>query len=288
MSDVKTIFVTGATGNQGGAVVRSLLNNGFRVKALTRHPDSPAAQILSNLHAQIIRGNLNNLTGFKDHLENVDGIFCVLSFENGIHQEIKQGKELANLAKEFGIRHFLYSSVFGSELQTGIPHWESKYIIENHIKQLRLPYTIIRPGSLMENFLIPAVKKRIKKGILASPLNKHVIQLFIGASDIGQISTVIFSKPDLYLGKTIPIIAEKADLEKVSGIFSNLLDREVKYQKLPMILTRIIMGKNLSMMFKWINKNYNFLLNESEVFKSEFSNMSGLSEWIKINFKINS
>ena len=71
---------------------------------------------------------------------------------------------LANLAKEYDVKHFLYSSVIGADLNTGIPHWESKFKIENHIKQINLPYTIIRPASLFENFLIPQVKSRIVKG----------------------------------------------------------------------------------------------------------------------------
>jgi uncharacterized protein YbjT (DUF2867 family) len=286
MQHAKTIFVTGATGNQGGAVVRSLLNNGFKVKALTRNADSPEAQIIKNLNAEIVQGNLNNPSTYRKHLEEIDGIFCVLTFQNGIREEISQGKELANLAKSYNVSHFLYSSVIGADLHTGIPHWESKLMIENHIKQQNLPYTIIRPAALFENFLIPAVKKRILKGTLPSPLTKEVIQLFISSSDIGNISSLIFLNPDQNLRKTILLATEEIDQENVARIFSNVLGREIKYQKMPMVLTRLFMGKNLYTMFKWYNENYACLIKNQTIFLKDFPNMLNLSEWIKQNFKI--
>jgi uncharacterized protein YbjT (DUF2867 family) len=286
MQHAKTIFVTGATGNQGGAVVRSLLNNGFKVKALTRNADSPEAQIIKNLNAEIVQGNLNNPSTYRKHLEEIDGIFCVLTFQNGIREEISQGKELANLAKSYNVSHFLYSSVIGADLHTGIPHWESKLMIENHIKQQNLPYTIIRPAALFENFLIPAVKKRILKGTLPSPLTKEVIQLFISSSDIGNISSLIFLNPDQNLRKTILLATEEIDQENVARIFSNVLGREIKYQKMPMVLTRLFMGKNLYTMFKWYNENYACLIKNQTIFLKDFPNMLNLIEWIKQNFKI--
>jgi uncharacterized protein YbjT (DUF2867 family) len=287
MQQSKTIFVTGATGNQGAAVVRSLISKGFTVKALTRNPSSPAAQKLKSQQVEIVQGNLNNISAFSDHLKDLHGIFCVLTFKYGTDLEIKQGLELASLAKSYNVRHFLYSSVFGADLQTGIPHWESKLIIENHVKQINLPYSIIRPASLFENFLIPAVKKRIVQGKLDSPLPGDFLQPFISSSDIGEVSTMIFLRRDEYLGKVIPLIKEQISMEMAASIFSNVLGKEIRYQKMPMFLTRIIMGKNLYKMFKWIESNHDILLKDSMKVNVEFTNMLDLTHWIKLNFKIN-
>jgi len=286
MQQTKSFFVTGATGNQGGAVVRSLLNKGCKVKALTRNANSPAARVLKKLNADIVQGDLNNPSSYKEHLREIDGIFCVLTYENGIRKEINQGKELANLAKSYNAGHFLYSSVIGADLQTGIPHWESKWEIENHIKHLNLPYTIIRPAALFENFLIPAVKKRILKGILPSPLAKEVIQLFVSSYDIGNISTLIFLNPDQYAEKTILLSVEEISQENIASVFSNVLGQEIKYQKMPMVLTRLLMGRDLYKMFKWYNENYKGLIKNQTAFHKEFPNMLNLSEWVKQNFKI--
>src|SRR6476661_5434508 len=173
MQDSRTIFVTGATGNQGGAVARNLIQHGFRVKALTRHPQSDKAKALAGKGVEIIGGDLDDANSFRDQLKNCDGVFSVQSFEKGTGKEIIQGKLLAQLAKENGIRHFVYTSVAGADEKTGIPHFESKFEIEEAIKSLGIPYTIVRPVSLYENFLIPQVKSRIYKGKLSSPIEKH-------------------------------------------------------------------------------------------------------------------
>jgi len=287
MQHSKTIFVTGATGNQGGAAVRSLLNSGYAVKALTRNPNSEAAKKLKDLRAEIVQGDLNNKESYSDQIRNVYGVFCVLSLENGTTKEIQQGIDLVNLSKTLGIKHFLYSSVIGADLNTGIPHWESKFIIENHIRQIGLPHTIVRPASLFENFLLPAVKKRIIKGKLPSPIDKNINQLFIGSVDIGTISACIFDKPEMYLSKIVPLFSEELNMEMVSTIFSEVLKRKISYQKMPMFLTRLVMGKNLFKMFDWINKNSELLLKNHNKLNGEFPNLLGLRQWLKLQFRMN-
>lgn len=284
---MKTIFVTGATGNQGGAVAASLIKNGFRIKALTRNTDSAKAQNLLKQNIELIKGDLSDLNTFRNHLKEVDGIFSVQSFEKGVDKEIKQGIDLANLAKEYGVNHFLYSSVAGADLNTGIPHFDSKYTIENHIKQLGLPYTIIRANSLFENFLIPQVKGRIIKGKLASPINKNKTQQFIAAADIGEKCASIFLNKDMYVGKTITIGSEEMDMQQVAETFTEVLGKEIRYQKLPMFIARLLMGKDLYKMFKWINENDAIFMKDLELFKKENPELTSLKQWIQLNFKNN-
>ena len=282
---MKTIFVTGATGNQGGAVAASLIKNGFKIKVLTRKTDSVKAQNLQKQNVELIKGDLSYLDTFRNHLKDIDGIFSVQTFENGIDKEIKQGMDLAMLAKEYGVDHLLYSSVAGADLNTGIPHFDSKYKIENYIKQLGLPYTIIRPNSLFENFLIPQVRSRILKGKLASPINQNKTQQFISAADVGEISAGIFLNKDKYLGKTITIGSEEMNMQQVATIFSEVLGKEISYQKFPMLIARFVMGKDLYKMFKWINENDAIFMKDLELFKKENPNLLSLRQWIKLNFK---
>ena len=282
---MKTIFVTGATGNQGGAVAASLIKNGFKIKVLTRKTDSVKAQNFQKQNVELIKGDLSYLDTFRNHLKDIDGIFSVQTFENGIDKEIKQGMDLAMLAKEYGVNHLLYSSVAGADLNTGIPHFDSKCKIENYIKQLGLPYTIIRPNSLFENFLIPQVRSRILKGKLASPINQNKTQQFISAVDVGEISAGIFLNKDKYIGKTITIGSEEMNMQQVATIFSEVLGKEISYQKFPMLIARFVMGKDLYKMFKWINENDAIFMKDLELFKKENPNLLSLRQWIKLNFK---
>ncbi len=285
MQNAKAIFVTGATGNQGGAVTRNLAEQGFAVKALTRNPASPQAQYLKKLNVKIIKGDLDDPGTFGDQLNGVDAIFSVQAYVNGAEKEKKQGIGLADLAKEKGIGHFLYSSVVGADAHTGIPHWESKFVIENHIRQIDLPYTILRPSSFYENFLIPQVKSRLLKGKLVIPNDKNKVQQFMSTEDIGRISVTIFNDPVKYTGKTITMATEQMDMQQVAGTFSEVWGKEIKYQKLPMFITRLFLGKDLYKMFKWINENDAIFLKDLDAFKKEYPGMLSLKDWIKQFFK---
>jgi uncharacterized protein YbjT (DUF2867 family) len=281
----KTIFVTGATGHQGGAVARNLIRQGFHVKALTRNVSSAGAEKLRSQNIEIIQGDLNDPKTYKEHLKGIDGIFCALTFENGIEKEISQGIGLADLAKEYHIDQFIYSSGVGTDLHTGIPHWESKFKIENHIKGLNMPYTIIRPSSFYENFLIPQVKSRLLKGKLVTPANKDKVQQFISTEDVGKIAVSVFINPGKYLRKTISIAATQMSMENVAEIFSASWNKKVTYQKLPGLITRLAMGKNLYKMFRWVNNHDAIFIKDLDASEKEFPGLLDLEQWINLYFK---
>jgi uncharacterized protein YbjT (DUF2867 family) len=285
MQTAKTIFVTGATGNQGSGVVRNLVKKGFHVKALTRNAAAAKAQHLKGPNVEVIEANLDDPGSYSNHLKGVDGVFCVLVYTKGVEKEIQQGINLANRAKENGVNHFLYSSVIGADLHTGIPHWESKFKIENHIKQTWLIYTIIRPSSLYENFLIPQVRSRLLKGKLVTPTDKNKVQQYICGEDIGKISTAIFMDPAKYTGKTITIASEQMDGLQVAGVFSKVWNKEIKYQQLPGIITRLAMGKDLYKMFRWVNNNDAVFVKDLDAIRKEFPGMLSLEAWIRDFFK---
>ena len=277
--------MTGGTGNQGGAVARNLTQQGFIVKVLTRNPTSIKSENLKKMNIEVVKGDLNNADTYREYLKNVYGIFSVQTFENGVEKEINQGITLATLAKEFGVKHFLYSSVFGANLNTGVPHMESKFKIENHVKQIGLPFTIIRPTSLFENFLIPQVKKGILKGKLVQAINRNTVLQYIAAEDIGKAAVKIFQESERYLGKTIPLATEQLSTQEVADKFSEVLNKKIEYKKLPVLITRLFLGKNLYEMFKWMTEISSFQNEVVDLTNKEFPNPVGLKTWIERNFQ---
>src|SRR5690242_20666201 len=122
------ILVTGATGQQGGAVTRHLLAQGRRVRALTRAPDKPAARALAGQGAEVVQGDLYDRASLDRALRDVYGVFSVQNFwlpDVGYEGEVRQGKTLADAAKAAGVQHFVYTSVGGAERHTGLSHFES-------------------------------------------------------------------------------------------------------------------------------------------------------------------
>jgi len=283
MSAVKKIFVTGATGNQGGATTRNLLSKGFYVKALVRNP--AAAKLIAHENLEIIKGDLDDVNSYRYHLHDCDGFFCNLVYIHGIDREIKQGFELVNASKENNVKHFVYASVIGSDLRTGIPHWESKNKIEDHIRASGLSYTILRPSSLYENMLIPQIKSRILKGKLVLPTHKTTVQQFLSSEDVGKIATTVFSNPEKYKGLTINLAAEQMNGEQLASTYSKVMGREIKFQQLPMLITRLVMGKDLTKMFRWVNNNNSCFVKDLQAFKNEFPGMLSLEDWIRMHFK---
>ena len=285
MGNDKIVFVTGATGNQGGAVARNLHQKGFIVKALTRNTNSPKASILKQLGIQLVKGDLNNSTTYLEHLKGAYGVFSVQTFEEGVKKETRQGISLATTAKELSIQHFVYSSAPGADLKTGIPHIESKFVIENHIRQMSIPFTIIRPGSFYENFLIPQVKKGILKGHLTQPINRDTVLHYIAADDIGKAVARIFCESDLYNGKTVSLACESLSTQEVAETFTRALNREIVYKKLPTLITRLFLGKDLCKMFKWMDEQTLFIKENIKDARQEFPDQLSLKSWITMNFK---
>jgi len=284
MEPSKTFFITGATGNQGGAAAQYLLQKGYGVIAVVRNPDSAKSKALKEKGATIIKGDLNDPSSYKKYLENVAGIFAVLTFVNGTDKEIKQGIALADAAKEYTVPHFVYSSVIGSDAHTGIPHWESKFTIENHIKNTGLNYTILRPSSFYENFLIPQVKSRIVKGKLVTPTRKDKVQQFISAADVGRIAAIILENPEAYKNKTMVLAVEEMNMQQVAEIFSEVMGRKITYGTLPPLLTRLFLGKDLYKMFTWVNNNDVLFLKDLQGLKNNFPGLLDLKSWIRQKF----
>src|SRR5215831_3261929 len=135
----RIVLVTGATGRQGGSVIRHMHPKGWKLRALTRDPDSTAAQKLVRMGIEVVKGDLENPGTLEPATRGVYGIYSVQDFwAVGAKREVQQGKNLADAAKEAGVEHFVYSSVGGAERNSGIDHWESKWEIEKHIRKARL------------------------------------------------------------------------------------------------------------------------------------------------------
>lgn len=285
MSSQKLIFVTGGTGKQGGAVARNLIDQGFAVKVLTRKPESLSCRDLKEKGIQCVKGNLDDVETYREYVRNAYGVFSVQTFVNGVKKEIEQGKTLANLASQFGVKHFIYTSVAGAHLHSGIPHFESKYEIEEHIKKIRLPYTILRPASLYENFLFPQVKKSILKGKLMQATNRDTVLQYVSCEDVGKVAAKAFLDPANYLNQTITLASEELSTQQVADLFSAELDMPVEYKKLPWVVTRFILGKDVYKMFSWLNKGNKLADMEELTETRNKENLISLKHWIGNNFK---
>lgn len=285
MKSIKKIFIAGVTGKQGGAVSRNLMNSEVELFGLTRNKDSAKAIELQKSGVKIVEGDLDKPDLFSNYLDGIDIFFLVQAFEQGAKSEIEQAKKIIDLACLKGVNHLVYSSVMGADLNTGIPHFDSKYVIEKYIHQKDIDYTILRPASFNENYLNPEVMKRLRKGKLVLPLNKNVIQQLISTEDVGKIASQVIRNISKYKNKTISLATdEKSVIEQVDA-FSKGLEMKVTYQKLPGIFTLLFMGKDLYKMFGYMNKNNFVVVDNIDEIHEEFDGLGDLEQWINDSFK---
>lgn len=284
MKKRKKILICGITGNQGSALARSLSNDTFELCGLTRNKDSSQSKEIQEQGVKLIEGNLDDTNSFASHLDEIDTVFLVQAMGLGRQKEVQQGREFIKLLREKGIKQLVYSSVLNADQNTGVPHFESKNELENFIKESKIDYTILRPASFNENFLNPEITKRLQKGKLVMPLRNQVVQQFISTDDIGKIAAQVIVNFDKYKGKTISIATDEKRLEEVALIFSKVLKKNIKYQKLPSVLTWLIMGRDLHKMFSYMNANNFIGVEDIGALKSEFTGLSDLEHWVSQNY----
>jgi uncharacterized protein YbjT (DUF2867 family) len=248
--DQTKILVTGATGQQGGTLARLLLQKKHKVYALTRNTQSPTAQDLRNKGAKIVKGDLDDSDSLKQVVNGIDSIFLMgTPFEDGTEAETRRGKLMADIAKENSIEHLVYSSVANADKNTGIPHFESKYKIELHIKNLGIPFTIIGPTFFMENML----GLGLQQGQLALPLSPSSILQQSALENIAEFSALVLEHRKPFLGKRIDIASDEVTGERATKILSNELGYRIKYVQIPLEQVRQA-NEDMARMYEWYER----------------------------------
>ena len=278
----KTILVTGATGRQGGAAIRHLLPNGWKLRALTRNPNGYAAKQLSGQGGEIIQGDLEDLASLERAARSVYGIYSVQDFwAVGFRREVQQGKNLADIAKKTSAAHFVYSSVGGAERNTGIAPWETKWEIEKHIRKLGLPATIFRPTGFMEIYHMLELEVGLLIGRFLDPVRPDKTYQSIATDDIGAFVALAFDRPKQFIGMELEIAGSELTPRQTADIFSRVMGKPVKYGRLPMLAARILLGKDFHAMFRWLNRD-GFQANIPELRrKYPEIHLHSLEEWLR-------
>jgi len=225
----RIIAVIGATGQQGGAIARKLLAEGWQVRALTRDIHKPAAQELKALGAELIAGDMDNRAELDAAFKGAYGVFSVQNYwlpNVGFDVEIQQGKNVADAAKAAGVQHLVYSSVGSAHRGMGQKHFESKWIIEQYIATLDIPYTIFRPVAFMDNNNWS--RATILSGTYTGQgLNADKGFQTIAVEDIAVFVSLALSDPKSYLGKTIELAGDELTETQTAEAFSKVIGRPV-------------------------------------------------------------
>lgn len=251
--DRLTVLVTGATGKQGGALSHLLLKRGHRVHAFVRSPESAKAQELKRLGAELVVGDFEDPDGLEQAMRGVDAVFAVATpfQEGGLEAEVRHGRHLIDAAKLARVKHFLYSSVAGADLPTGVPHFETKTLLEEQLRGSGLPYTIVAPVFLMENFLGPDYAQRLHEGQLALALTPHRGLQMTTVLDLAAFCARVLEHPEDMLGRRIEVASDEVTGEQAAGLISAVSGSKVRYEQVPLTAVHS-RSADLEKMFGWL------------------------------------
>jgi uncharacterized protein YbjT (DUF2867 family) len=255
VTDKRSVLVSGATGQQGGALARVLLEKGHSVRAFVRRPDSPEAKELERSGAELTVGDFEDPPMMEEAARGMDAVFVVATpFEAGTEAETRHGIAAADAAKAAGIEHLVYSSVADADKDTGIPHFESKREVEKHIEGLGIPYTIVAPVYFMENLLAPWTVPQLKEGRLpmALPASRPLQQ--IALSDIASFTALVLQDREEFVDRRVDIASDELAGEEVVEVLTRITGREIDYVELPLEQVRQAMGEDGARMFEWFDR----------------------------------
>lgn len=276
----RLITVTGATGKQGGAAARHLMRQGFRVRAMTRDPESEAAKALGTEGAEVVQGDFDDRVSLDRALAGAYGAFSVQNFwETGYEREIDQGTRFADAARTARLEHFVYSSVGSAHRETGLAHFESKWRIEDHIRDIGVPHTIFRPVFFMENWESPYLRPPILGGTLAMPLDPDTNYQQITVDDVGAFVAMAFSSPDEWLGREVDLAGDERTAAELAQAFGRVIGRPVSYYQVPWDDYRAAAGDEYHDMFRWFQDvGYNA---DIPARRQEYPGLTGFDEYLR-------
>ena len=255
----KIIVVVGATGRQGGQVVRHLLQQGWRVRGLTRKPESKKAAELKALGAEVVRADLDDGASLEAAFADAYGLYTIqIPVSGKIEVEINQGRNVAQAAKKTGIRHIVYGSAgLGGNRITGIEQWDAKEEITQIMYGLGLPLTRLRPLAFMELMTDPSYYPSSSTWYVwprLSGINRPIG--WISVQDVGAIAAKAFADPDEFIGKDLPLAADVKSLAECREIYKEVKGKYPSRFPMPLFLFEKFVGKDLADMWRWLRTNH--------------------------------
>jgi uncharacterized protein YbjT (DUF2867 family) len=277
----KLILVTGATGHQGGAALRHLIERGFSCRALTRDPASPKARRLVGSGIELVGGDMQDSASLTRALDSVHGVFAVQTpYESGAEAETRQGINLIDAAQRSRITHFVYSSVGSADRRTGIPHFESKFRIEEHLRGTGMRHTILRPVFFMENWL--NMRTAIEGGSLALPLDPATRLQMIAVDDIGGMVAAAFEHPGKWQQRALEIAGDELSMTGLVEALSRAVSRDVEYRQAPWSDFEAQSGSEVATMYRWF-QDVGYRADIPAV-RQEYPRLTSFDRWLNTNW----
>lgn len=250
--NARRILVTGAIGLQGGAAASHLVSYGHHVRILDGDPERAKGPGDPNL--EVVHHERGDREGLKRALDGMEGVFLITPSDEDPEKEFSHGKAWIDACAEQRIDHIVYSSVCGANKKTGVPHFESKHRVEEHLKESGISWTILRPVWFMEHFG-SWYRPSIEKGVLSTPIRADRHLRMVSVDDVGRVAAEAFTKPMKFVGRELDIAGDKLTMTEIAEEISRVLSHSVRYEQIPGDRAENAVGHDWAVMFRWLDEH---------------------------------
>lgn len=227
------MLVLGATGGQGGAVLEALLARGAPVRALARDAAGNSARRLAGRGVAVVAGSLSDEASLVSAMDGAAGVFALTTpFEAGVDAEVEQGRVIVAAARRARVPHVVFSSVAGANQHSGVPHFDSKAVIEAELAASDVPSTILGPTYFFDNALGGA--ERIRAGVLDLPLPPDRPLQQLARPDLGAFAAEVLINPDGYVGRRVELASDAPSPTQMAHALADALGRPVRHERVPL------------------------------------------------------
>jgi uncharacterized protein YbjT (DUF2867 family) len=259
MKEKKIIAVVGATGAQGGGLVRAVVDepaSGFVVRALTRDVRSDKAKGLTALGVEVVAADLDDIESLQRAFSGCHGVFCLTNYWEHFspEKEVAQARAMAQAAKHASVRHVVWSTLEDTRRwipptdqrmptlmgKYKVPHFDAKGEADAEFTKLGLPVTLLLTSFYWDNFVSFGMgPKRGPDGqlVLSLPMGDKKLP-GIAVGDIGRCCFGIFKRGEDFIGKTVGIAGEHLTGLEMASAFTRVLGNSVTYNAVPFEIYR--------------------------------------------------
>jgi uncharacterized protein YbjT (DUF2867 family) len=208
------------------------------VRALTRKPDGRPARALAVAGAEVVAADMDDPGSLDRAFTGADGVYSVQSFATaGLEGEVRQGKNVGDAAARAGVSHLVYGSAAPGRRGTGVASWESKLAIEDHLRTLDLPLTVLRPTAFMElmtdrDFYPAAGIWHVWPGIAGWDFRVP----WLSCADLGAVAATVFADPARYVGTVLELAADDRSLAGCREAYARVTGRRPRSLPMPLWL----------------------------------------------------
>jgi uncharacterized protein YbjT (DUF2867 family) len=253
----RIIAVVGATGLQGGAVARRVLQDGWPVRALTRSPDGKQASALAELGAEVVKADSSDPASLERALDGVHGVFSVQNHHiSGYEGEALQGKQVAEVAKRVGVSQLVYSGAGPGIKGSGVGSWETKLKVAAYIRTLDLPVTVFHPTAFMDLMTEPKFYPPASVWHLMPKLMGPTRPVgWLAVDDLAVIVANAFGDPDRFVGREVVLASDVRSIDDCRVIWREVTGRSPRRLPMPRWLFERFAGTDETTMWRWLGAN---------------------------------